>query len=401
MNEIVITSACRTPIGSFRGTLNTLPAPQLGAVAIREALHRSGIGPEDVQEVIMGNVISAGVGQAPARQAAIFAGLPTSTECITVNKVCGSGMKSVMLGTQALLLGDADIVVAGGMESMSNSPYLLEKARTGYKMGNAVLVDAMIKDGLLDVYNNSLMGNAAELCARECQVPREAQDAFAITSYTRAQESQRKGRFTKEIVPVDVNGSKGETRTVTEDEEPGKTDFAKIPKLKPAFATDGTVTPANASKISDGGAAVVLMTAGEARKRRISPLARVLGYSSFAKDPLWFTTAPADAIKKVLDRSELKLEDIDLFEINEAFAVVTLAVNKILGIDPERVNVHGGAIALGHPLGASGTRILVTLIHALEQRNLRRGLAAICIGGGEACAVIVERVTQEPAPREH
>jgi len=392
MNNAVITSACRTPIGTFRGALSSLPAPRLGAIAIREVVMRSSLQPADVQEVAMGNVISAGVGQAPARQAAIFAGLPSSTECFTVNKVCGSGLKAVMLGTQSILLDDAEIVVSGGMESMSNAPYLLEAARAGYKMGNAELVDGMIKDGLLDVYNNTLMGNVAEICARECQVPRTAQDEYALLSYRRAQESQKLGRFSAEIVPVEVTGSKGQTTVVTEDEEPSRTDFTKIPKLKPAFAHDGTVTAANASKISDGAAALVVMSAATARERGIKPRARIISYASFSKDPLWFTTAPADVITKVLKRASLSVKDIDLFEINEAFAVVTLAVNKIIGIDVEKVNVNGGAIALGHPLGASGARILVTLLHALEQRRLKLGLAAICIGGGEASAIIVERL---------
>ena len=393
MNEVVITSACRTPIGSFRGSLSSLSAPQLGAITIREAMHRSSVGGSDVQEVIMGNVISAGVGQAPARQAALFAGLPPSIECATVNKVCGSGMKATMFGTQSILLDDASVVVAGGMESMSNAPYLLEKARNGYRMGNAEVVDAMLKDGLLDVYNKYLMGNAAEVCARECNVPRAVQDEFAIRSYTRAQDSQKAGRFTREIVPVEIVEAKGGLTRITDDEEVTKTNFSKIPKLKPAFMKDGTVTAANASKISDGAAALVLMSSAEARRRSLKPLARIVAYSSFAKDPAWFTTAPADVIPKVLRRAGIKLEEIDLFEINEAFAVVALAVGKILSLDMDRVNVNGGAIALGHPLGASGARILVTLLNALEQRNLRRGLAAICIGGGEASAMIVERVS--------
>jgi acetyl-CoA C-acetyltransferase len=364
----------------------------LGAIAIREAIARSSLKPDDVQEVIMGNVISAGVGQAPARQASMFAGLPPATECTTVNKVCGSGLKAIMLGTQAILLGDAQIVVGGGMESMSNAPYLLDAARTGYKMGNAELVDGMMKDGLVDVYNKTLMGEIAELCARECQVPRTAQDEFALLSYQRAQDSQKLGRFTAEIVPVEIAGAKGQTTVVTEDEEPPKTDFAKIPKLKPAFTKEGTVTAANASKISDGAAAVVLMSASTARERGIRPLARIVAYASFAKDPLWFTTAPADVITRVLSKANLTVADIDLFEINEAFAVVALAVNKILGLEIEKVNVHGGAIALGHPLGASGARILVTLLHALQQRGQRLGVAAICIGGGESSAVVVERL---------
>jgi acetyl-CoA C-acetyltransferase len=392
MNEIVIIASCRTPIGGFRGALSTFTAPQLGALAIRESIARSGIVPDDVQEVIMGNVLSAGVGQAPARQAAIFAGLPASVETMTVNKVCGSGLKSVMLASQAIALGDADIVVAGGMESMSNAPYLLEKARGGYKMGNGELVDSMMKDGLIDVYNNFLMGNAAELCARECNIPREAQDEYAILSYKRAQEAQKAGRFAAEILPVEVPGTKGATTTFRDDEDVVKTDFGKIPTLKPAFTKDGTVTPANASKISDGAAALTLMSADMAARRGVKPRARIIAYASSAKDPLWFTTAPADVITKVLKKAGLTLAGIDLFEINEAFAVVTLAVNNILGLDVGRVNVNGGAVALGHPLGASGARILVTLLHAMEQRNARRGLAAICIGGGEASAVIIERL---------
>jgi acetyl-CoA C-acetyltransferase len=392
MKDVVIVSACRTPIGSFRGTLSSLTAPKLGAIVVSEAINRAGIPKENIDEVIMGNVISAGIGQAPARQAAIFAGLPTSVECMTVNKVCGSGLKSVILAAQAIKLDDAEAIVAGGMESMSNAPYLLEKAREGYRMGNAELVDAMMKDGLLDAYNNSLMGNAAELCARECQVSREAQDEFAILSYKRAQDAQRTGKFKKEIVAVEVTSGKGEKASVTDDEDVTRTNFEKIPKLKPAFIKDGTVTAANASKISDGAAALVVMSAEKARQLGLKPLARILGYASYAKDPLWFTTAPADVIPKVLKRVNMTIKDIDLFEINEAFAVVALAVNKILGLDVEKVNVHGGAIALGHPIGASGARILVTLLHALEQRNLTRGLAAICIGGGEASGVVVERI---------
>lgn len=393
MSEVVIVSACRTPIGGFRGALSSLSAPRLGAIAVAEAIRRAGIKNEDVDEVIMGNVISAGIGQAPARQAAIYAGLPTSVECLTVNKVCGSGLKSVMLATQAIRLGDAEIIVAGGMESMSNAPYLLEKARDGYKMGNAELVDSMMKDGLLDAYNNSLMGNAAELCSRECQVPREAQDEFAILSYKRAQEAQKAGRFSKEIVGVEVSAGKGEKILVVDDEDVTRTNFEKIPKLKPAFVKDGTVTAANASKISDGAAALTIMSGEKAKQLGLKPLARIVGYASFSKDPLWFTTAPSDVIPKVLKKANMAINDIDLFEINEAFAVVALVVNKILGLDVEKVNVNGGAIALGHPLGASGARILVTLLHALEQRNLKRGLAAICIGGGEASGVIIERTT--------
>lgn len=392
MNDVVIASACRTPIGSFRGTLSSLTAPQLGAIAVKEAVRRAGISPEIVQEVIMGNVLQAGVGQAPARQAALFAGLPQSVECMTVNKVCGSGLKAVMLGAQAIMLGDAEVVVAGGMESMSRSPYLLEKARDGYRMGNAELVDAMIKDGLLDVYHNYLMGNAGELCAKECNIPREAQDEFAIMSYKRAQDAQATGRFAKEIVPVEVKGDKGDPVLVSDDEDVRKTNFDKIPKLKPAFIKEGTITAANASKISDGAAALVLMSAARAKALGVTPLARIVAQASFAKAPEWFTTAPADVIQKLLKKAGLSGNDIDLYEINEAFAVVALAVNKIAGIDVGKVNINGGAIALGHPIGASGARVLVTLLHAMEQRNVRKGLAALCIGGGEASGVIVERV---------
>lgn len=392
MNEVVIVGACRTPIGGFRGSLSSIVAPQLGAVAIRDVMQRAELSPTEVQEVIMGNVLSAGVGQAPARQAAIFAGLPTSVETMTVNKVCGSGMKAVMLASQAIRLGDANTVVAGGMESMSNAPYLLEKAREGYRMGNAELVDSMIKDGLYDVYNHYLMGNAAEVCARECQVPREAQDEFAIMSYKRAQNAQKSGQFDKEIVGVEVPAGKGATTTVLLDEDVTKTNFDKIPKLKPAFIKDGTVTAANASKISDGAAALALMSAEKAATQGKKPLAKIIAYASAAKDPVWFTTAPADVIPKVLKKGNLTLKDIDLLEVNEAFAVVALAVSKIAGLDLEKLNVNGGAIALGHPLGASGARIIVTLLHAMEQRNVKRGLAAICIGGGEASAVIIERM---------
>ena len=391
MPEAVIVSACRTPIGSFMGSLSSLSATQLGALAVEEAVKRAGIKKSDVQEVIMGNVLTAGEGQAPARQAALFAGLPDSVECMTINKVCGSGLKAVMLAAQAIQLGDADVIVAGGMESMSNAPYLLEKGRTGFRMGNAEVVDSMIKDGLWDVYNQYHMGIAAELCAKECAVPRDAQDEFAILSYKRAQSATSEGRFKEEIVPVTLKSKKGD-EVIFQDEEPFKTDFAKIPKLKPAFQGDGTVTAANASKINDGAAAVVVMSKDKAQQLGVKPIARIMGYASSAKKPEWFTTAPADVIPKVLQRIKMKKEDIDLFEINEAFAVVALAVNKMLGLDLDKVNVNGGAVALGHPIGASGTRILVTLLHALKQRQKRRGMAAICIGGGEAAGMVVELV---------
>ena len=392
MDQAVIASACRTPVGSLSGSLSGLTAPQLGAVVIREAVKRAGLKPEDVNEVIFGNVLSAGLGQAPARQAAIFAGLPVSVECLTINKMCGSGLKSVGLAAQAVALGDADVVVAGGMESMSNAPYLLDGARRGYRMGHAQVIDSMIKDGLWDVYNNFHMGSAAELCARECAIPREAQDTFAVESYRRALEAQKSGAFTDEIVPVATPLRKGEPVMISADEEPGKVDLSRVSSLKTAFEKDGTVTAANASKISDGAAAVVVMAAERAAARGVRPLARIVAQASAAKRPEYFTTAPVDAVEKVLRKANLTIADIDLFEINEAFAVVALVALNQLGIDPAKLNVHGGAVALGHPIGASGARILTTLLYAMKQRNARLGLAALCIGGGEATAMIVERV---------
>jgi len=392
MNDVVIASACRTPIGSFLGSLSTVSAPRLGAIAIEEAVRRSSLSKSEIQEVIMGNVLTAGVGQAPARQAALAAGLPESVECMTVNKVCGSGLKAVMLASQAIQAEDADVIVAGGMESMSNVPYYAERARTGLRMGHSQLVDGMIKDGLWDVYNDFHMGNAAEVCAKECSIPRDAQDEFAVMSYKRAQAATNEGRFKDEIVAVRIQGKQGE-EVVEKDEEPFKTNFEKIPKLKPAFQKDGTVTAANSSKINDGAAALVVMSGERAKSRGIKPLARIVAQASSSKKPEWFTTAPADVITKVLKKANLKPSDIDLFEINEAFAVVTLAVSKIVGLGIDNVDVNGGAVALGHPIGASGARILVTLLHALRQRNKKRGLAAICIGGGEASAVVVELVS--------
>jgi acetyl-CoA C-acetyltransferase len=392
MREVVIASACRTPIGSFNGSLSSLPAPKLGAVVIDEALKRANVPKEMVDEVIMGCVLTAGVGQAPARQAAIFAGLPTKVECMTINKVCGSGLKAVMLATQAIKLGDADIIVAGGMESMSNAPYILDKARTGYRMGHGQLIDSMIKDGLWDVYNDFHMGNAGELCARECNISRQEQDEFAMLSYKRALEAIEKGYFKEEIVPVKVPQPKGGEVVVDEDEEPKRVNFEKIPQLKPAFDPNGTITPANASKINDGASALVLMSKEKAEELGVKPLARIVAYSSAAKDPAWFTTAPVDAIEKVLKKAEMRKEDIDLFEVNEAFAVVALATSKLGGIPIEKMNIHGGAVALGHPIGASGARILTTLLYAMKRKNAKFGLAAICIGGGEASAVIVEKI---------
>ncbi|HEX9654042.1 MAG TPA: acetyl-CoA C-acetyltransferase [bacterium] len=392
--EVVIASACRTPIGAFNGALSSFAAPQLGSIAIKEALQRAGLTGKDVSEVIMGEVLTAGVGQAPARQAAIGAGIPNSVPCMTINKVCGSGLKAVMLAAQAIMVGDAEIVVAGGMESMSNAPYLLDKARNGYRLGHGELLDSMIKDGLWDVYNNFHMGNAAELCAKECNVPRAAQDEFAILSYKRALDAQKNGYFKEEIVPVVIQQKKGEPLIVAEDEEPKKANFEKMATLKPVFQKDGTVTAANASKINDGAAACVVMSKDRAKKLGIEPLGTIVAQASAARAPEWFTMAPADAIRRVLDRAHLQLGDVDLFEFNEAFAVVNLAVGKELGIDSDKVNVHGGAVALGHPIGASGARVLTTLLYAMKQYGKKRGLATLCIGGGEASAVIVERQIQ-------
>ncbi|MFI5253697.1 MAG: thiolase family protein [Bacteroidota bacterium] len=390
--EVVIASACRTPIGSFGGSLSTISAPKLGAIVIEEALKRINVAKKDVDEVIMGNVLTAGIGQAPARQATLFAGLPDSVEALTINKVCGSGLKAIMLGAQAIALGDAEVVVAGGMENMSQTPYLLEKARNGYRMGHGQVTDSMIKDGLWDVYKDYHMGNAAELCAKECNVTRIEQDTYSIMSYERAIDSQNSGLFTKEIIPVQIPQKGDQPIIVDQDEEPKKFRKDKMPTLKPAFQKDGTVTPANASKINDGAAATVLMTREKANALGIKPLAKIVGYASAAKQPEWFTTAPADVIAKVLKKVSLTKDDIDLYEINEAFAVVTLIVNRMIGLDVNKVNVHGGAVALGHPIGASGARIMVTLLHAMKERKARRGMAAICIGGGEASAVIVEQI---------
>lgn len=389
LREVVIVSAVRTPIGSFGGSLAAVPAPRLGAVAIQEALKRAGIQPDQVDEVIMGNVLTAGEGQAPARQAAIYAGLPTSVACMTINKVCGSGLKAVMLAAQSIMLGDSDIVVAGGMENMSSVPYYLPNARWGYRMGNGEIVDGMVYDGLWDPYNNVHMGNAGELCARECQIPRAEQDEFARLSYERALKAQQEGWFKEEIVPVPVKVKKDEV-LVEEDEEPKKVKFEKIPELRPAFEKDGTITAANASKINDGASALVVMARETADKLGLKPLAKIVAYSTASKDPMWFTTAPADAIDRLLKKVGMSKDEVDLYEINEAFAVVTLAVNKILGIPVEKVNVAGGAVALGHPIGASGARILTTLLHNLKREGKKNGVASLCIGGGEAVAVLVE-----------
>ena len=391
MKEAVIVSAVRTPIGSYLGRLSSLKGPELGAIVIKEAINKAKIKPEDVSEVIMGCVLPAGMGQAPARQAAIFAGLPDSIPCMTINKVCGSGLKAVMLAEQAIKCGDAEIVIAGGFESMSNVPYYLDKARSGYRMGNGVLIDGMIIDGLWDVYNNFHMGSAAEICSAELKITREDQDAFAEDSYKKALQAVSQGLFKNEIVPVEIKDKKG-SKFISEDEEPGKVNIEKGKTLKGAFKKDGTVTAFNSSKLNDGASAVVVMSSEKAKEMGIKPLVKIIGQISFAQKPEWFTTSPAYAIEKLLKKTGLEVKDIDLFEANEAFSVQACAVNKIANLDPAKVNVHGGAVALGHPIGASGTRILTTLIHAMHTRNSKRGLATLCIGGGEASAVIVEKL---------
>ncbi|HOI28991.1 MAG TPA: acetyl-CoA C-acetyltransferase [Melioribacteraceae bacterium] len=389
MKKVVITHAKRTPVGSFNGSLSSLSATQLGSIAIKALLEESKIDPNAVDEVIMGNILSAGLGQAPARQAAIYAGLPEKTECLTINKMCGSGLKAIMLAHQAIQLGDAEVIIAGGLESMSNAPYLLKNARGGYRMGHGEIHDSMIMDGLWDVYNNFHMGNCAEACAKEMNFTRKELDDFAIMSYQRAQAAQKEGRFNDEIIPVTIKSRSGET-IVTKDDEPEKVNFEKIPSLKPPFDKNGVVTAANASKINDGAAAVLVMSEEKAKELGLKPIAEIVAQSSAAKAPIQFTTAPADAINKVLAKAKMKTTDIDLYEINEAFAVVSLAVNKLLGLSSENVNVNGGAIAIGHPIGASGARIMATLLHEMKRRKSKYGLASLCIGGGEASALIVK-----------
>jgi acetyl-CoA C-acetyltransferase len=391
MKRAVIVSAARTPVGSFSGLLSSIPATRLGSIAISGALKAVQLNGEEVDEVIMGNVLSAGLGQAPARQASLGAGLPKSVGCTTVNKVCGSGLKAVMLANQAIVAGDADVVVAGGMESMSNTPYLLTKARSGYHMGHGELVDSMIQDGLWDVYNQFHMGEAAELCAEKLGISREDQDQFAVLSYRRALEALQGGDFRREIVSVPVSQRDGAVQLMEEDEEPKRVSLERLPTLKPAFRKDGSVTAGNASSISDGAAALVVMAEEKARALGLTPLGRIVSYGSFATDPAWFTTAPVHAISTLLKKTGRQIADVDLFEINEAFAVCSIAVNRELGLDPDTVNVRGGAVALGHPIGASGARILTTLIHALEDKNLSTGVASLCIGGGEAVALMIER----------
>ena len=389
MSSVVIASIARTPIGSFQGALSSVTAPQLAATAIQAALARAGVSPEQVSEVILGNVLSAGIGQAPARQALISAGLPKSVPALTINKVCGSGMKAIMLGAQSIALGESDVVVAGGMESMSNVPYILPSARGGARMGHQQLVDTMIHDGLWDPYKNQHMGNCGELCAREWKFSREEQDAFAIQSYQRAVDAEKAGKFRFEIAPVTIRGKKGDV-VVDQDEGPGKAQFDKIPTLKPAFDKAGTVTAANASSINDGAAVVVLMSEEKAKALGVKPLARIVSTGTFAQEPEWFTTAPAEAMRRAMKKAGWVTSQVDLFEVNEAFAVVSMAARRELEIPNDRLNVWGGAISLGHPIGASGARIIVTLIAALKDRGAKKGLAGICIGGGEATAVCVE-----------
>ncbi|HDS1681798.1 TPA: acetyl-CoA C-acyltransferase [Pseudomonas putida] len=389
-DPIVIVSAVRTPMGGLQGDLKSLTAPQLGSAAIRAAVERAGIDPASVEQVLFGCVLPAGQGQAPARQAALGAGLDKHTTCTTLNKMCGSGMQAAIMAHDLLLAGSAEVVVAGGMESMTNAPYLLDKARGGYRMGHGKIIDHMFMDGLEDAYDKGrLMGTFAEDCAQANAFSREAQDQFAIASLTRAQNAIKSGRFAAEIVPVEVTEGK-EKRLIKDDEQPPKARLDKIPQLKPAFREGGTVTAANSSSISDGAAALVLMRRSEADKRGLKPLAVIHGHAAFADTPALFPTAPIGAIDKLMKRTGWSLGEVDLFEINEAFAVVTLAAMKHLDLPHDKVNIHGGACALGHPIGASGARILVTLLSALRQNNLRRGVAAICIGGGEATAMAVE-----------
>jgi len=391
MKDIVILGGARTPIGSFLGTLSGLPAPKLGSIAIKCALENSRVQPEVIQQVIMGNVLQAAIGQAPARQAGIGAGIPVSAGAVTVNKVCGSGLKSVMYAANDIRCGEYDIAIAGGMESMSNAPYALTQARTGYRMGNGKMIDVMIHDGLWDPYSDKHMGMCAEMCVSKYKFTREQQDAFAMESYRRAQDAVKSGKFKKEIAVVEIPAKKGNA-VIIDDEEPFAAPLEKMPTLKPAFQKDGgSVTAANSSKLNDGAAALVVTSAEYAQKNNLKPIARIVAQATSAQEPEWFTTAPAASIRIALQRANMTIKDIDLFEVNEAFAAVALAAMEDVKIPHDRLNVNGGAVALGHPIGASGARILVTLLYALADRNLKRGMAAICIGGGEAAAMIVER----------
>ena len=392
MNSIVILSATRTPIGAFQGALGSVPASRLGATAIRGAVTQAGIAPADVTDCLMGNVLQAGQGQAPARQAAIHAGLPTSVRCTTVHKVCGSGMQTVIGAAHFLAGGMGSLAVAGGMENMTLAPYLLPKARDGFRLGHQQVIDSLITDGLWDPYNNIHMGNCAEQCAVKYKFTREQQDAFAIESFKRANAAQKDGRFAQEITPVEITDAKGNVTKVEHDEGPAKVKYDKIPSLKPSFQKDGTITPANASSINDGAAALVVTSADTAKAKGLKPIARLVSFGGHAQDPVWFTTAPVPATQTALKQAGWSVADVDLWEVNEAFAVVPMAFMQELGVPHDRLNVRGGAIALGHPIGCSGARILVTLIAALKERGLKRGVAAICIGGGEGLAACIELI---------
>lgn len=390
MRNVVIVEAKRTPVGSFGGSLSSYSAPELGATTITELIKTSGIKPDDIQEVVFGNVLTAGIGQAPARQAALKAGLSEKTPATAVNKVCASGMKAIMIAANQIQLEEADVIVAGGMESMSNVPYYLQKHRFGSKLGHAQAEDGIIKDGLWDVYNDFHMGNAAEICAKECNISREEQDEFAITSYKRAIKAHEEGYFDDEVIEMKVKDRKGNVTKVKMDEELKRINYDKVPKLNPVFDKNGTVTPANASSINDGAAAVLMMSEEKAKELGLTPIARIASQASAAKQPEWFTTAPAEAMPKALKRADLSKDDVDLFEVNEAFSVVSLANNQIMELDPEKVNIHGGAVSIGHPIGCSGARIMVTLVHALKRTGGQWGCAGICNGGGGASAMVIE-----------
>ena len=390
-HRAVIVSAARTPMGSFNGSYSSIPATKLGSLAIAEAVKRIQLPGDRIDETLMGCVLSAGLGQAPARQAAIGAGLPHSVGAVTVNKVCGSSLQAVMMATRAIALGEAKVMVAGGMENMTRAPYLLEKARQGYRLGHGELTDSVIKDGLWDVYNQFHMGNAGELCAAKYRLSRQEVDDFALESYSRARDAIARGAFKKEIVPVEVPQKKGAPALISDDEEPNRVDLSKLRQLKPVFQDDGVLTVGNSPSCNDGAAALVVMAEEEAARLGLAPMARIVSYAGAALAPEWFTIAPVDAIRRLLKQTGLSVNDVDLFEINEAFSAVSLAINRELGLDPKKVNVKGGAVALGHPIGATGARILTTLLYAMEERDLRRGLAALCIGGGEALALMVER----------
>lgn len=392
MNEVYIISAARTPIGSFGGKLSGFTATQLGSFAIKGALEKAGVDAKEVQEVYMGNVVSAGLGQAPARQAALGAGIGENVPCTAINKVCASGMKSVMIAAQSIMVGAQDVIIAGGMESMSNIPYYVPKARYGYKYGHGEMLDGLVKDGLWEVYNEFPMGNCADNTAKEMGITREAQDDYAINSYKRSAAATEAGKFQEEIIPVAIPQRKGDPIMMTEDEEFKNVFFDKIPNLRPVFSKEGTVTAANASTINDGASAMVLMSKQKAEELGVKPIAKIIGMGDAAQDPLWFTTAPSKAIPKAMDMAGVKAEDVDYYEINEAFSAVAIANNMELGLDPEKVNVNGGAVALGHPLGASGNRILTTLCHVLHQNDAKIGVAGICNGGGGASAMVIEKM---------